>query len=578
VSDEAYALAVRLYDLRNQHLGVNGRSETHFRRFCSVLAASWGSSRLELRSIGLGPRAGQLLVSEILARPPSQRPWLVQLDHCLLGDVGVTALAHLLVGTGTTVWLSACANSMGPVGATALFEAIANHNSTLTGLDLSSEGAAAARNLIGRGLRATEAGAVADAVAAFAPHPTFAPHPAHERDLDEDEEPVEVVGRPAASGRATSANAHGTRDAGRPPIELPPRASPPHLHARPAIASLGFLLERSLVLTVLRLGSNALGPEAAAEIGLALPRSRSLVELSLPSNGIGPAGAAAVAAGATQCLTLETLDLGFNELGDAGALAIGESLAAAAGVPMPLDPREAPPDSPGSSSDGGSPAADSARPTSNSKRKPWPASGPAPLATYAGAALPPLHLSTLNLSGNRIGPDGARALSIALRACPALTSLRLARNDFGDAGALAFALAAREAADALGSVLLLTELVLASNGLGEEGGSAIAQLLSPPPPADAPPLSERRGRGRGGPAAARQARGSDGGAPFGSRSAALQLLRLDLCSNLLSDGAAAHLAHAVGRAGSSLSVSMSCRCLYQHIAMSICIESFTDGL
>jgi hypothetical protein len=419
VSEEVAALVERIYHARNKHLGIGGHSDARFRRFLSVVGASWGTPRLELRAVGLGPLATELLVDEVLAQPPQRRPWLVQLDQNVLGDRGAAALARLLTHSDSTVWLSAGANSVGPAGALAIFEALAAHNTTLTALDLSSDGATAERNLFARGLRQHEIESLAEAAAAAQARAAAAAAGV----MEVTEAAGASTNRSHVSDGGDEAETH--------------TCVPPHIHPRPAMASLCHLLERSPVLAVLRLGSSALGPEAAADLGAALPRARALTELSLPSNSIGPTGAAALATGAARCATLEVLDFSSNELGDAGASAVGEAMAAAAGLPMPFPPSA-------------SAVSDEEGDTASSRRRQRPKSGAGsrPHATSnRGSAVPvppaaplvPSRLTTLHLGGNRIGPAGARALCAVFRSCPWLVSLRMPKNEMGDEGAAAIA-------------------------------------------------------------------------------------------------------------------------------------------
>ena len=80
------------------------------------------------------------------------------------------------------------------------------------------------------------------------------------------------------------------------------------------------------------------------------------------------------------------------------------------------------------------------------------------LAVHPDAA----SLRSLDLSWNRIGPDGARALADGL---PGLVSLRLYHNDVGPRGTVAVANARWR----------LTSLNLCGNGIGVEGAAALAR-------------------------------------------------------------------------------------------------------
>jgi GTPase SAR1 family protein/Ran GTPase-activating protein (RanGAP) involved in mRNA processing and transport len=83
-------------------------------------------------------------------------------------------------------------------------------------------------------------------------------------------------------------------------------------------------------------------------------------------------------------------------------------------------------------------------------------------AKAIAAGLP--SLISLNLWGNNIGDEGAKVIAAAL---PGLTSLNLGRSNVGDEGAKAIAAAA----------LGLTSLVLTHNHIGDEGAKAIAAAL-----------------------------------------------------------------------------------------------------
>jgi Ran GTPase-activating protein (RanGAP) involved in mRNA processing and transport len=77
---------------------------------------------------------------------------------------------------------------------------------------------------------------------------------------------------------------------------------------------------------------------------------------------------------------------------------------------------------------------------------------------------------TLDLSSNKIGPEGASALGEALKVNAVLTFLHLAGNHIGDEGAKAIA-------NALKVNAVLTTLFLNDNNIGAEGAIAIAEAL-----------------------------------------------------------------------------------------------------
>jgi hypothetical protein len=72
-------------------------------------------------------------------------------------------------------------------------------------------------------------------------------------------------------------------------------------------------------------------------------------------------------------------------------------------------------------------------------------------------------LTSLNLSGNRIGPEDAQAL----KGLAALTSLDLSYNDLGEEGA-----------QALRGLIALTSLNLSGNRIGPEGAQALKGLAA----------------------------------------------------------------------------------------------------
>jgi hypothetical protein len=79
-------------------------------------------------------------------------------------------------------------------------------------------------------------------------------------------------------------------------------------------------------------------------------------------------------------------------------------------------------------------------------------------------------LRTLDLSQNKIGPEGASALGKALKFNAVMTELELGVNEIGDEGAKAIA-------EALKVNAVLTELGLTSNNISPEGAVAISEVL-----------------------------------------------------------------------------------------------------
>jgi hypothetical protein len=79
-------------------------------------------------------------------------------------------------------------------------------------------------------------------------------------------------------------------------------------------------------------------------------------------------------------------------------------------------------------------------------------------------------LAVLWLTDNSIGEDGARAIAEALKVNTAVTTLRLMSNDIGVEGAIAIA-------EALKVNKVLAVLWLEDNSIGEDGAKAIAETL-----------------------------------------------------------------------------------------------------
>ncbi|KAI8594992.1 hypothetical protein EDD21DRAFT_359438 [Dissophora ornata] len=75
-------------------------------------------------------------------------------------------------------------------------------------------------------------------------------------------------------------------------------------------------------------------------------------------------------------------------------------------------------------------------------------------------------LTTLHLQSNAIGPNGAQALGEVLKTNSTLTTLNLDRNSIGDNGAQALS-------DALKTNSTLTTLKLWSNKIGDDGAQAL---------------------------------------------------------------------------------------------------------
>ncbi|CAM9552011.1 unnamed protein product, partial [Phaeothamnion confervicola] len=227
---------------------------------------------------------------------------------------------------------------------------------------------------------------------------------------------------------------------------------------------LGRLLVVHPTLQELRLGRNQLGDEAVRLLAEGLMSATSrLTTLSLSGNIFGAPGAASLAAAlrAVSGAPLAWLDVSENPLEDEGTAAI--LLACGA-----------------NRSSGGSDEVDGKDASAAANASFLPRSGAA-VATLAlrscgagaasAAALAELlssgsacALTSIDLSCNALGAEGAAAIAAALPANRTLRSLALAANGIGDAGA-----------EALGMALSrgLRRLDLAANGIGGAGAAAL---------------------------------------------------------------------------------------------------------
>jgi Ran GTPase-activating protein (RanGAP) involved in mRNA processing and transport len=81
-------------------------------------------------------------------------------------------------------------------------------------------------------------------------------------------------------------------------------------------------------------------------------------------------------------------------------------------------------------------------------------------------------LTTLDINGNHIGSEGAKALATALSGNETLTTIDIIFNNIGDEGAQAIA-------EALKTNTTLTKLNISGNNIGDAGAKAIAEALTP---------------------------------------------------------------------------------------------------
>eukprot|EP00928_Gymnodinium_smaydae_P088240 TRINITY_DN72350_c0_g1_i1.p1 TRINITY_DN72350_c0_g1~~TRINITY_DN72350_c0_g1_i1.p1 ORF type:complete len:793 (-),score=213.21 TRINITY_DN72350_c0_g1_i1:44-2422(-) len=183
-----------------------------------------------------------------------------------------------------------------------------------------------------------------------------------------------------------------------------------------------------------------------------LRRAKQLEELNLSWNGLRVDGARAVASLlAVRPCGLEILDLECNSLGDGGVQALAEAILGASA---------------------GTQAADEALTSADA------ANASADVADAAEAA--DLPLKALRLAGNLVGATGASHLAAALPRLPYLAELDLSRNRLGPGGAKA--LSSAFTAGHLRARRRDLFVGLAVNRLGDRGAEALAASLTSPSP------------------------------------------------------------------------------------------------
>lgn len=102
-------------------------------------------------------------------------------------------------------------------------------------------------------------------------------------------------------------------------------------------AALGTALEHNTALTHLNLESNLIEDAGAAALAAALRRNSTLVYLNVNDAGIGDAGAAALAEGLRANRALRVVHLGWNGIGSDGTIALAEALPLNEGTVTHLD-------------------------------------------------------------------------------------------------------------------------------------------------------------------------------------------------------------------------------------------------
>jgi len=88
----------------------------------------------------------------------------------------------------------------------------------------------------------------------------------------------------------------------------------------------------------------------------------------------------------------------------------------------------------------------------------------------------PCSRTQLNLSENKLGPEGATALAPAIGVCGSLTKILVGVNKLGDEGAIVLCDALRES-----KVTKVEELDLGGNDIGPEGAKAVAAMAAAMP-------------------------------------------------------------------------------------------------
>ena len=160
----------------------------------------------------------------------------------------------------------------------------------------------------------------------------------------------------------------------------------------------------SASLTFLKLNSNSIGSEGATAIGDALRVNASLTSLWLFNNDIGDESATAIADALRVNVSLTSLDLSHNELEAEAAKALAPALAANASLTKILVSGNQLGD------EGTTILCDALRESTASK------------------------VEEFDLCGNKIGPDGAKAIAALCAVRGSLTSLDVTYNHLGEEG------------------------------------------------------------------------------------------------------------------------------------------------
>jgi Ran GTPase-activating protein (RanGAP) involved in mRNA processing and transport len=251
-------------------------------------------------------------------------------------------------------------------------------------------------------------------------------------------------------------------------------------------------------LSTLYLGNNKLRFEDVTALSMALQENRTLSELSLDINSVGDDGAVAFAGALASNTTLTSLNLRGNAIGNVGAMAILDSLkdfnttlksldlSSNSDISVDLlsaiketlqvnaaDLRSTfhPVVGTGSRSVG---SVSTPRGFSSQVRglRTVDVASEDTSVTLSGIQSKYNDSQTeLNLSGQKLGSEGAKVLSTEVKRNTQLRELRLDSNHIGAGGAVELAVALRESA-------ALQKLVLNANNIGTTGATAILNSLN----------------------------------------------------------------------------------------------------
>ena len=235
---------------------------------------------------------------------------------------------------------------------------------------------------------------------------------------------------------------------------------------------------------------NEISENGAKAISGCLKHLNNLQALNLDSNHIGDGGAEALAAN-LNCSSLKTLQLQDNQISNAGACALAESLKLGASLEE-VDISDNSIGDEGIKSlvnnlglailsltyntvgvEGGIAIAENLKRCPELKKLDlciMKINCESVAAIARGLEYCALYLTKVDLSDNKIGDDGARALAEGLMLCSNLVDVDLMDNAIGDEGAVALA-------EGLVHCRCLENLLLDSNSIGDDGAKGLADVL-----------------------------------------------------------------------------------------------------